>query len=110
MRKGKTLRLNRFLQDPGCCAIGAVAAVANFYNKKINYDYVYGIVNPDGNGMYTPNIARLLNSLGFRSVTVISADINQLDFKWKDMERPALLKQLKRAAKEQVDRDYRKQA
>ena len=33
-------RMKRYLQDAGACAFGAVASVANFANRQIDYDFV----------------------------------------------------------------------
>jgi hypothetical protein len=104
------IKLRRYKQKPGECAVAAVASVANHYDKLIDYDFVREVAKPDGEGMYTPDIARLLNTLGFRQVTVVSADLHQLDFKWKDLSKPALVKALRKSAKEHTDRAYRQQA
>lgn len=110
MDSGKHLKLRRYLQEPAECAVAASASVANFYNKEIDYDYVREVANPDGGGMYTPDIAILLNKLGFRSVSVVSADINQLDFDWKDLESNALVRQLRKVGKKHSYKCYRDQA
>lgn len=105
--RSATLRVQRFLQEPGECAIAAAASVANFYHKDINYDFARDICDPDGEGMYTADIARLLNRLGFTKVTVISADLNQLDFEWKKLSKDDLIAQLKRSSRWNPDLGYR---
>lgn len=99
MRNGITLRLHRYLQDAGCCAVAAAASVANFYDKEIDYEIVKSVANPDGQGMYTPDIARLMNQLGCTSVTVVTANLEHVDFKWQGLSRPKLLEEIKRAAR-----------
>lgn len=104
----KLFGLHRFLQEPGDCAIAASASVANYYNGEINYDFARNIVQPDGEGMYTPGIGHLLNDLGFTDVTIISADIQLLDFQWKELDQLHLLRELRKAKKKHSDRGIRK--
>jgi hypothetical protein len=107
----KCPKLRRFKQEPGECALAAAASVANFYNKTVDYDFVRTLSSAnDGQGVYTPDIAILLNRLGFQNVTVVSADINQLDFSWQDLDRSDLVKQLKKSAKKHEDEGYREQS
>lgn len=96
MEKVLLPKLKRFLQDPSCCAWASVASVGNFFNRKIDYDFVCGVMEPDGNGLYTPSIAMLLNEIGFKEVTVVSADLDQLDFCWKGLTKNKLILELKR--------------
>ena len=101
------LKMRRFLQGPGCCALAAVAEVVNFYDKTCSYKKVCDIANPDGSGMYTPDIAHLLNKMGFKSVKVVSADIQCLDFKWKGLLKETLSEKLKDVGRRHVDEDCR---
>ncbi len=95
--------MRRFEQDPGCCAHGAVAAVANYANRKITYDTVCEIHPPDGEGLYTPDIAMLLNTVGFTRVNIISADLEQLDFKWAGLSKNKLIGELKEYRRKHPD-------
>lgn len=93
------LKLKRFRQRPGECATAAAACVANYYNNDIDYRSVRSATDPDGNGLYTPEIGILLNKLGFQKVTIVSADIRQLDFQWKKMKKETLIKKLKHSGR-----------
>lgn len=104
------LNLKRFLQEPGECAIAAVSSVANFFDKDITYDLVRSIAKPDGEGLYTPAIGMLLNTLGFNSVSVVSADLNSLDFSWANLDQPALAKEMAKVARYSEDEGYRESA
>jgi predicted double-glycine peptidase len=99
MKTGVTLRLHRYLQDAGCCAIAAAASVANYYDKNLDYEVAKGIVDPDGQGMYTPDIGRLMNTLGFNAVTIVSANMDCFDFKWQGLSRNRMLNEIKRVAR-----------
>jgi uncharacterized protein YvpB len=99
MGSSTALRLQRYKQDPGNCSLAAAASVSNYYDKRIDYDLVKEIVQPDGQGLYTPEIAILMNTLGFNSVTIVSANIEQFDFKWQGLSRNKLLEEMKRAAR-----------
>jgi hypothetical protein len=105
--RSELLKLQRFLQKPGECAIAAAASIANFYNKKVDYKLTRKIAKPDGEGMYTPEIGILLNKLGFEKVTIVSADIRLLDFKWATLSKEGLIKQLKIAGRYGSDSEDR---
>lgn len=103
-------KMKRFLQDPGSCAFGAVASVANFSNRKVDYDFVCGIQAPDGQGLYTPDIGILLNKVGFTEVKIISADLDQLDFQWATLSKTKLAEEIKRSCRRHPDEGYREVA
>lgn len=108
--RNATLNVERFLQEPGECAVAAAATVANYYNNDVGYDEAREICQPDGDGMYTGDIARLLNRLGFKKVTVISADIHQLDFGWQSLSKERLIIEIKKASRSFRDHGYRNSA
>lgn len=103
-------RMRRYLQDAGACAFGAVASVGNYFNRKLNYDVVCKILQPDGEGLYTPDIGILLNTVGFTEVTIITADLDQVDFKWKDLTKNKLVEQLKTSRRSHPDSGCREVA
>src|SRR4051812_16597173 len=110
MRNGITLKLNRYLQGPGCCAVAAAASIANFFDKDLDYEFVEELVDPDGDGLYTPDIASLMNRLGFTAVKVVTANIEQFDFKWQNLSKNRLLDEIKRAARYHPDIESREVA
>lgn len=88
------LDVTRFLQRPSHCSIAASASLANYYNPSIDYELALKVCKeqtfkPD-DGLLTPHIGILLNALGFKKVTIISADINILDFAWKKLSKKDL--------------------
>lgn len=99
------LKMNRFLQQPSECALAATASVAHYYNKDIDYEYVRNICQPNDNfrGLWTPEVAILANRLGFEDVTVITADIRQLDFQWKNLTTRQLINRLSKNQKKYSD-------
>lgn len=99
--------MKRFEQEPGCCAFGAVAAVANYLHRAIDYDLVCRVKRPDGEGLYTPDIGTLLNTVGFKKVKIISADLSQLDFKWADLSKKKLIEQMKEYRRKHPDQEGR---
>lgn len=103
-------RMKRYLQDPGGCAFGAVAAVGNFFNKKIDYGFVCGLEEPDGEGLYTPDIGLLLSRVGFTQVTIITADLDQVDFKWVNLSKKKLVEQIKQSRRFHLDSTIREQS
>lgn len=99
------LKVKRFKQRPAECAIGAVAALGNFYNAEIDYKQVRALAyemfpEMKGVGLYTAEQAQLLNRLGFAKVTVVTADLKLVDFSWQSLSKRGLVGKLKKA------RDY----
>jgi len=98
----RPLNVKRYKQDPAHCSIAASASVANFNNRKINYDIAKGICRRDvttdaDSGLWSGQIGLLLNALGFRKVTVISSDLTIFDFSWKNLSKPKLIEELAKA-------------
>lgn len=101
------LRVKRFKQQPGECAVAASAAITNFYDKTTTYRSLRKIADPDGTGMYSPQIGLLLNKIGFTKITIVSSDVNQLDFAWRDLTKEQLIDVLKKSVKKNKDKDYK---
>lgn len=99
MKKVRLPNMRRYLQGPGACAFASVASVGNYYNKQITYDFVTQVLVPDGEGLFTADIALLLNKIGFTSVTIVTADLDQFDFSWSKLSRQKLIAELKRAGR-----------
>lgn len=91
--------MRRFLQQPGCCAFAAIAEVGNYYDRRIDYDYICSLKQPDGEGLYTSDIAILLNQIGFTNVKVISADVSLLDSAWRSYSRNKLVESFKKMSR-----------
>jgi len=94
------LKVERFLQDPACCAVAASSSIANFYNKDIVYDLAKNVAediigDEVIDGLYTGEIGQLLNFLGFKEVKIISSDINYLDYSLNKMKNKKLIENLK---------------
>lgn len=97
----KPLRVKRFIQGQGLghCAVASSASIANYYNKKINYELAQEITRKHvtdelDDGLYTGHIGILLNLLGFKKVTIISSDTNAYDFSWNSFSKKALIQEL----------------
>ena len=100
----KTVKIKRYLQDPGHCAVASCASVANFYNKNADYNLSVEITKNNitqniSQGLYTGSIGLLLNYLGFDKVTVISSDVNYLDYSWSKLSKIRLVEKLDHATK-----------
>jgi len=105
------LKVRRFKQDHNCCAIASISTLANYYNKDMDYLCVKSLVEKankqDFDGLYTPEIAIYLNKAGFKSVKVVTANIEQLDFAWKNMSKVKLINEFSRATKKRIDEETR---
>ena len=106
----KRLKIKRFLQHPAECAVASAASITNFYNKKIDYDKVR-LITEDmletevNDGLYDGEIGVLLNLLGFKSVNIISTDLDCFDYSWKNLSKQKIVENLKHMSR--VNTDYR---
>ena len=75
------LNVKRFRQKPSQCGLAAAASLANYYDRSITYSDVQDLVKPSNvqDGVYTSEQARLLNQLGFGSVSIVIADLHLID-------------------------------
>lgn len=82
----RPLRVIRYKQEIAHCALAASGSIANYYNKEISYDNakdeVKYIVKRATDGLYSGEIGLLLNRLGFRSVKLVTSDLDIVDFAW----------------------------
>ena len=95
----KKLKVERYKQKPGHCSIASAATIAHFHNAEINYDKTQKNaiknVSPDiDNGLDSGEIGTLLNYLGFNKVTVVSTNLNFLDYSWANLSKSRLIHQL----------------
>ena len=96
------LKLKRFVQDPGCCATAGCSSVANFYNPIVSYDLGKVIAKKHvtrniGDGLESGQTGLLLNKLGFKRVTIISSDIDYLDYTWSKLSKKDKIEKLEEA-------------
>ncbi|MFW6016804.1 MAG: C39 family peptidase [bacterium] len=98
------LKINRYNQKSGHCAVCSCASVANFYNKNINYKNTKKkarkiFKNNIDNGLYSGQIGILLNKLGFKKVNIVSSNLHYLDYTWRKLSKQKLIKKLKKQLK-----------
>ncbi len=99
MKKDRVLlNLKRWKQRPAECAIAAATTIAHFYDKDVTYEEVRELVPRSirKNGLWTSQEARLLNELGFGKVTIVTADLDLVDFSWSDFEQDDIVDKLKK--------------
>ena len=100
----KCLKVNQYTQEPAHCSIAAVASIANFYNKDIDYDIAKQIAysmthtkkSEDFDGLTTGEIGMLFNMLGFRHVIIYSSDIDYLDYKLVNKSKKYIIEYLRK--------------
>ncbi len=90
------LSVNRFKQQGPECGIAAVASLANFYDSDIAYVDIRKLirVKDKKDGVWTSQQARMLNQLGFSRVTIISADLDIMDFSWEKLSKRGKIRKL----------------
>jgi hypothetical protein len=83
---------------PAECSIAATASLANFFDSDVDYKDVRQLVSKRkrSHGLYTSQQARLLNDLGFEAVTIVTADLNLIDFPWARLSKKGLIRRMKR--------------
>lgn len=102
------LKLERYRQEPSCCSIAAIAAVAHFYNKGWDYENVKGISesiikSEVVEGLYTSEIASVLNAIGFKEVHIVSSNLEYLDCSWVDLSHKKIVDKLTKVLKSNND-------
>ena len=106
----KKIKVKRYLQAPGHCAIASISSAANYYNEEI--DYVGGIELADkmfkdlGEGLDSGEMGKLLNAIGFNKVTLISSNLYIFDCTWKKLKRKKIVEKLKES-KSKIHHEYR---
>lgn len=90
------LSVKRFKQRPSECAIAAASSLANFFDSNITYNEVRNMVSKklQRNGLETSQEARLLNQLGFEAVTIVTADLNLVDFGWSRYTKKSIIRRM----------------
>lgn len=96
-QKRVLLSVKGFRQKSHECAICASASLANYYDRSILYKDVREMLpHRLRNGMYTAEQAKLLNTLGFECVTVVTNDLDLVDYSWSNLSKRRLIGKLKR--------------
>lgn len=94
------LNVRRYKQHPEECAIAAAASIANYFDPTVEYSKIRNLLNrrEKKDGIWTSQEARILNKLGFSDVTIVTANLDMVDFSWKDYANDALIWKLKKKA------------
>lgn len=92
------LPVKRFKQQPSECGIAAASTLAHFYDKNVDYEEVREMIpkRRRKKGLFTSQQARLLNQLGFESVTIVTADLNLIDFTWANYTKKSIIRRMKK--------------
>lgn len=92
------LNVKRFKQSTAECAIAATSSLANFFDSSVDYEDVREMLKASKRkqGLYTSQQGRLLNRLGFESVTIVTADLNLIDFSWANYTKKSLVRRMKK--------------
>ena len=98
------------MQKPSQCAVAACASVANYFNPELNYEITEKVAKKTvarnlNDGLYSGQIGCLLNNLGFQKVTIISSDLDYLDYSWAGLSQARLVEEIRKAQKK-LDHSY----
>jgi len=98
MRNKVLLKVKRYQQRGSECTVASCSSLANYYDPRLKYSDIRKIVDPEVAkvGMHTPDQALLLNTLGFGSVTVVTANTEIFDFSWQKHRLPWKINRLKK--------------
>lgn len=100
MRDRVLLNVRRFRQKSSECGIASVSSLANYYNPDVEYKDVREMISCRLRraGIWTSQQARLLNTLGFSKVSIVTADLDMIDFSWRHLRKVTMINKLKRKA------------
>jgi len=92
------LPVKRFKQRPCECAIAASASIANYYDSSVEYKEVRQMMShrKRKQGLSTWQQCTLLNKLGFNKISVVTFDLEFVDFSWNKLSKSGLLRKLHR--------------
>jgi len=92
------LSVKRCKQHPSECAIAATACIAHYYDPSVEYEGVREMIPPRSRkgGMTTWQQCSLFNKLGFNKVTVVTFDLELVDFTWSKLTKKGLIRKLKK--------------
>jgi hypothetical protein len=92
------LRVKRFKQRPGECSLAMIAAIANFYDPEIDLRAVREIAPNEqtSQGSWTSEQGKMLNDLGFGSITIVCCDCSLIDWSWRGLKKETVLQRLRR--------------
>jgi hypothetical protein len=92
------LNVKRVKQRPSECSLAASTVLASFYDPSIKYQQVRKLVSQKfrDKGMWTSEQAGLLNDLGFTKITIVTADLDIVDYSWTDLSKDELIEKLKK--------------
>ena len=98
------LKITRFKQKPGHCAIASSATAANFHNPDIDYEQTQKIAKKKvakniDEGLDSGEIGSLLNHLGFNKVTVVTTNLHFLDYSWSKFKKSRLISKMRQMVK-----------
>ena len=110
----KRIKVTHYFQDPSHCAVAAAATLANFHNPEIDYEKTKKIAcrkfdtksrKISDAGIDSPEICRLLNYLGFNSVTLITSDFYCVDYTWSNYGKRKMLETIKHSLDHKKDKE-----
>lgn len=99
MQKRVLLPVKRFTQRPSECAVAAASSLAHYYDPSVDYKSVRQLISNKQEGLWSSQQARLLNKLGFVSITIVTADLNMVDFSWSKLSKARKISRLRERAK-----------
>jgi len=102
------IKVKRYVQDPSYCAVASIASISNYYNKDIDYEKTKSIANrlfrrkkgKPFEGLETQKMGLLLNAVGFNKVTIISSNLDYLDYEWSTKNKKHLVETFLNKSKE----------
>jgi len=90
------------------CAICALATIAHAVDKNITYKSVRKIAKSNfdiSKGLYTGYIGQIGSLIGFNKITIITSNIDVIDYSWKKHSNPILIKEMYKSQKYMDDTD-----
>ncbi len=92
------LPVKRFKQYPSECGIAATASLANYYDSSVKYEDIRKLIpsRKRNKGTFSSQQGRMLNELGFSNVNIVTADLDLVDFSWRELSKRGLINKLRK--------------
>lgn len=90
------LNVKRYKQKESECAIAAASSVSSYYVDALNYNIIRKMVpmKVRSIGMDTSEQASLFNKVGFKNVSIVTSDLDLIDYSWSKLSRKNIIKKL----------------
>lgn len=100
------LHVRRFNQIGAECGVASLASLVNYFDPTIDYKHVRSFIDPLDNiiedGIETFQQVKLLNNIGYKSITIVSHNEDLIDFSWAGKSKNEIILGMKKLRKQHI--------